>query len=390
MKNRLVLTLMLSIILPVAAAVASPSSFTVSRIAQGFELEITVPPNNGWVVFTTTPSPNSASQVLLLGPNGYRRDITQWTPYSYNDDTEVIALSEDGTVYFRRRERKSPVIIATVQMLTARDSAPVPIASINLADNPYDEVVVSPTGDIGILRALKRYRLGEFSVERITKSGEINTPLKFRNRARQDNSHHTTITFNPIGQLIVDRITPVPRSRMNLNRPFRNQEECTIEQDGEAHCEVVTGKSLVGDGKKVMKDQFGIYRDNRSIFLVDSRSKQLLLARNYPNFFLNTFLATDGSSYIAQLGKFKNYEVLLNKLSLFTVNQQDASYDCATALKTVSANTFASLNVLDKNGSLILPVLSRDHNRVALLQFTPNGVDSGIDGDVLGTCEKTD
>ena len=76
---------------------------------------------------------------------------------------------------------------------------------------------------------------------------------------------------------------------------------------------------------------------------MDSRNKQVLLARNYPKFFPNTFIATDGSSYIAQLGKFKNYEVLLDKLTLFTVNQQDARYDCATALETVSAITFASL-----------------------------------------------
>lgn len=390
MKNPLVLTLMISIILPVAVAVASPTSFTVSRIAQGYELEVTVPPNNGWVVTTTTPSPNSPSQVLLLGPNGYRRDITEWTPYSYNDDTQIIALCADGTVYFRRRERKSPRIIATVQMLKTSESAPVTIASMNLADNSYDQVVVSATGDIGILRALKRYRLGEFSVERVTRSGKITIPLKFRNRARQDNSHHTSIMFNPLGQLIVNRLTPVPRSRMNLNMPPRNQEECIVEQDGGFHCELVTSKSLVGDGKKVMIEQFGIYRDKRSIFLVDSRSKQVLLARSYPDFFLNTFFATDGSSYIAQLGKFKNYEVLLDKLSLFTVNQQDASYDCVTALKTVSANTFASLDVLDKNGSLILPVSSRDHLRVILLQFVPNGVDARIDGDVLGTCEKTD
>ena len=178
MKNRLVLTLILSIILPVAASVASPTSFTVSRIALGSELEVNVPPNNGWVVITTTPSPNSVSQVLLLGPKGYRRDITEWTPYSYNDATEVIALSADGTVYLRRRERKSPNIVTTVQMLKTSESTPVPIASINLADNSYDQVVVSATGDIGILRALKRYRLGEFSVERVTRSVEITTTLK--------------------------------------------------------------------------------------------------------------------------------------------------------------------------------------------------------------------
>lgn len=390
MKTNLFLTLILSIVLPVAAAVALPTSFTVSRIAQGYELDVTVPPNNGWVVIMTTLSPPSASQVLLLGPNGYRRDITEWTPYTIDDDTEVVALGADGTVYFRRRERKSPTVLATVLMLRLSDRAPVPISSINLTDNPYDEVVVSATGDIGILRALERHRQGEFSVERVTRAGKITTPLKFRNRARQDNSHHTKIMFNPLGRLIVNRLTPVPRSRMNLNLPSRNQEECIVELDGGSHCKLVTGKSLLADGKKVEIEQFGIYRDNRSIYLVDSRTNQVLLARKYQKRFLNTFLATDGSSYIAQLGKFKNYEVLLDKLTLFTVNQQDASYDCASALKSVSAINFASLNVLDKHGSLILPVYLRDEARMALIQLVPNGVDSGIDGEVLGMCENND
>lgn len=125
MKIRMVILLLFSLVsFGGPRAALADNQYTAREILRGTVLYRLAAFPNGWLAVVVNRNDNY--RTILIGPYGYRRDITSFTRESEEDkSTSVKLISDDGTVYFETDSLNKGVTTEREFSYLSRDSKDV-------------------------------------------------------------------------------------------------------------------------------------------------------------------------------------------------------------------------------------------------------------------------
>jgi hypothetical protein len=368
----------------------------VARADSNTSLSIVRSNSTGWIITSKVGASVSKEINELLGPGGYRRDISSFTDLpvmSYQPSTYPLAVGEDGAVYYERLEysttnegkRESPFLSERKLLKLGRDASTVnEIFSVKRGPATEDGILVNAKGQmlyyssdlessapIAITRMNgKRESLQNFTLPALPKGKEqsftflLDDTGKFILSRVAYSTEKSTWNDLCSGSLDNETITCLDKVRFRL-----------YEQKGYYISQLVNGILLLS-GSNVHESLDAITFTKKSSFRVSSRKTSL-----------SAILDSNGSVVTFLAGRFLEYHDA--KLLVFNPASGKSQLAC-DVIQQMKLSPGALVYLSEGADGAILMTLddsSRPKKQSQILLLSPAPLSGALPADAIGTCK---
>ena len=283
MKTRTAIILLFSLVFfgnPLEAK--AENSFTAREILRGQYLFLQTANSKGWLL--AEESVNGELRSILIGPRGYRRDLTDFMPVAEpNRGTYATSISNDGTVFFETTSFTDEGVLLEKKLFSlARESIQLTlIADLSRKGSIFSNASVNNNGDVLIVDSSESGSNDTVGI-RTLKSGEsLQRSLSFPNRIKRGGSSVVQFIDNE-GRFILarDQVTKHRRKLIDICTGTLHSNEISCATPDKIAQLAYRGKGYISTFSegKLLVDKMGSFN------LVDATTFEVIKSFHFPSF----------------------------------------------------------------------------------------------------------